>query len=223
MSSNGQNGTGDRERYQQYLCSREWGLLREQVRQRCGGICERCHDGPMQNVHHLTYARKYHEHLVDLQGLCEPCHQFTHGRLKEDPWGHQAYLTGLLSTRSRYFAFFELSKDGFTGFPDDEVFWTCWHWNFTLEHSQMFDTNIKECGNCAPASYVGKPYLVQVSHVSVAFTNREDEQPQKGLRQVVRFRPDPSCDKTLDKRLTFAFAYDFEPQPVQIRTKERDM
>lgn len=97
----------DRERYQQYLCSREWGLLREQVRQRCGGVCERCKSAPMSHVHHLTYIRKYAEHLEDLRGLCEPCHEFTHGKRQRDPMLdmvprlcdqeiHSVYLAGRL-------------------------------------------------------------------------------------------------------------------------------
>jgi hypothetical protein len=49
----------ERERYQRYLCGREWGVLKEAVRRRCRGICERCNHYPMDHVHHLTYARKY--------------------------------------------------------------------------------------------------------------------------------------------------------------------
>lgn len=75
----------DKERYHRYLCSREWGLLRDQVRRRCKGICERCNRAPMSHVHHLTYIRKYEERLEDLQGLCEPCHLFIHGKSHNDP------------------------------------------------------------------------------------------------------------------------------------------
>jgi hypothetical protein len=39
----------------------------------------------MSHVHHLTYERKYHERLEDLQGLCEGCHEFTHGKRNRDP------------------------------------------------------------------------------------------------------------------------------------------
>ena len=66
------------ERYQEYLCGRKWGLLRARIKERCNGICERCHSGPMTHVHHLTYARKYHELAEDLEGLCEACHEHTH-------------------------------------------------------------------------------------------------------------------------------------------------
>lgn len=75
----------EKERYQQYLCSREWGLLKRAVRERCGGICERCNLNAMDSVHHLTYARKYAEKLEDLQATCEPCHKFTHGLADHDP------------------------------------------------------------------------------------------------------------------------------------------
>lgn len=75
----------DKERYALYLCSREWGLLREQVRERCGGYCERCEVNCMSHVHHLTYIRKYNELPEDLQGLCEECHLFVHGFSDKDP------------------------------------------------------------------------------------------------------------------------------------------
>lgn len=74
-----------REKYQAYLCGREWGLLREQVRKRAGGVCERCRTNEMDHVHHLTYERKYHERLEDLQSICKSCHEFTHGKSDVDP------------------------------------------------------------------------------------------------------------------------------------------
>lgn len=70
----------DREKYAAYLCSREWAEKRETVRRRCGGICERCKCFPMEACHHLTYLRKYRELLSDLQGICNYCHEFTHGK-----------------------------------------------------------------------------------------------------------------------------------------------
>lgn len=75
----------DREKYNLYLCSREWAEKREAVRKRAGGICERCRIHPMTAVHHLTYARKYNELLEDLQANCGYCHQFTHGKTDHDP------------------------------------------------------------------------------------------------------------------------------------------
>lgn len=78
-------GIFDKERYHRYLCSREWGLLRQAVRERCGGWCERCKAAPMSHVHHVTYIRKYNERPDDLRGYCEPCHEYTHGLRDEDP------------------------------------------------------------------------------------------------------------------------------------------
>ena len=75
----------EKERYQRYLCSREWAVLKEAVHRRCGGICERCNHSPVDHVHHLTYARKYNERLEDLAGWCEGCHEFTHGKRDRDP------------------------------------------------------------------------------------------------------------------------------------------
>ena len=75
----------DREKYKAYLCSREWSLLRNAVRARCEGKCERCKVNQMECVHHLTYARKYDERIEDLAGWCNACHQFTHGKSDIDP------------------------------------------------------------------------------------------------------------------------------------------
>ena len=75
----------DREKYKAYLCSRDWALLRNAVRARCGGKCERCGVNDMECVHHLTYARKYDERIEDLAGWCNACHEFTHGKSDHDP------------------------------------------------------------------------------------------------------------------------------------------
>lgn len=73
------------EKYQAYLCSREWAVLRRAVLDRCGGVCERCHVNPVSAVHHLTYERKYAEQIEDLVGWCQGCHEFTHGKRDGDP------------------------------------------------------------------------------------------------------------------------------------------
>ncbi len=70
--------------YQRYLCSREWALLKEQVRERSHGKCERC-GGPYSQVHHLTYERIGHELPTDLIGVCDPCHEFLSGKSNTDP------------------------------------------------------------------------------------------------------------------------------------------
>lgn len=74
-----------KEKYQAYLCSREWGLLREDVHTRANGMCERCETNKGYAVHHLTYRRIYRERLEDLRLLCEDCHEFVHGRGDVDP------------------------------------------------------------------------------------------------------------------------------------------
>lgn len=75
-----QDMTEGKEKYAAYLCSREWSVKRRAVERRCNGVCERCHLNDMECVHHLTYARKYKEHLDDLAGWCNDCHSYVHGK-----------------------------------------------------------------------------------------------------------------------------------------------
>jgi hypothetical protein len=82
----------DREKYAAYLCSREWAVLKEAVHKRAGGKCERCRFFDINAVHHLTYERKYAETLDDLEGHCEHCHAFTHGKSDWDPVGSPTAL-----------------------------------------------------------------------------------------------------------------------------------
>lgn len=77
--------SNEKEKYQAYLCSREWSEKRESVRDRASNKCERCKIFPMDACHHLTYARKYNEELEDLQAICNNCHKFTHGKSDYDP------------------------------------------------------------------------------------------------------------------------------------------
>jgi len=72
-------------KYGRYLASREWGKLKEQVHKRANGKCERCRKNTIDAVHHLTYERIYCEKLEDLQAICTPCHEFTHGKSNIDP------------------------------------------------------------------------------------------------------------------------------------------
>jgi len=74
-----------REKYQCYLCSREWAEKREMILGRCGGVCERCGLNKVDAVHHKTYERKYTERPEDLIGICSGCHAFTHGKSDCDP------------------------------------------------------------------------------------------------------------------------------------------
>jgi hypothetical protein len=70
--------TNEKEKYQAYLCSSEWWAIRNKVTDRCGGTCEKCKIRKVENVHHLTYIRKYQEQLSDLIGLCKKCHDDIH-------------------------------------------------------------------------------------------------------------------------------------------------
>ncbi len=74
-----------KEKYNLYLASREWAVLKEAVKERSGGVCERCRNAPGQQVHHQTYARKYAEPLEDLVHTCAPCHEFLSGKRADDP------------------------------------------------------------------------------------------------------------------------------------------
>ncbi len=69
---------GERFDYQQYLRSPAWLERRRLVLLRANGICEECHQWPIVNVHHLTYARLGNEPLEDLQGVCSRCHRNHH-------------------------------------------------------------------------------------------------------------------------------------------------
>lgn len=73
------------EKYQAYLCSPEWGKLREIVTDRSGGKCDRCKVNDAASVHHLTYQRKYQELPEDLIHYCQGCHDYTHGKSELDP------------------------------------------------------------------------------------------------------------------------------------------
>lgn len=71
--------------YQRYLASREWALLKEQVRIRSGGTCERCRNAPYQETHHLTYAHIGNEQIEDLLAVCHDCHAFLSAKSDYDP------------------------------------------------------------------------------------------------------------------------------------------
>jgi len=71
--------------YQEYLASRDWALLKNKVRERSGGICERCRQAPYQSTHHKTYARIGRELMEDLLGVCNPCHEYLSGKSDHDP------------------------------------------------------------------------------------------------------------------------------------------
>lgn len=96
---NWQSISNEKERYSAYLCSREWAVLKEAVHKRANGTCERCRVFPISAVHHKTYERKYNERLEDLEGHCEHCHAFTHGKAEFDPRECKGVLKYLLHCR----------------------------------------------------------------------------------------------------------------------------
>ena len=71
--------------YPRYLASREWALLKNAVRERSGGVCERCGNAPATQCHHLTYERIGRELLTDLQDICRPCHEYESAVSAFDP------------------------------------------------------------------------------------------------------------------------------------------
>ena len=87
--------------YQAYLAGREWGLLREAVRERSKDRCEHCFAGPQQAVHHLTYERIGHEELVDLMAVCNPCHEFLSGKTTDSPLNDWLVISPALSSHGR--------------------------------------------------------------------------------------------------------------------------
>lgn len=76
--------TDEKEKYHAYLCSEEWYAIRLRVMERAKDTCERCKRAPADNVHHVTYIRKYREELHDLMAVCKPCHDAIHAIRKKD-------------------------------------------------------------------------------------------------------------------------------------------
>lgn len=88
----------NREKYLAYLDSPKWQRKRRAVHERSGGICERCHRNPVDDVHHRTYARLYRERMKDLQGLCRDCHEFVHHRSSYDPAAKTVNVLGWIAS-----------------------------------------------------------------------------------------------------------------------------
>ena len=74
-----------RRKYDLYMNSREWQLKKRKVKERSGGICERCRDRSSEAVHHLHYRSLYNEPLEDLLDVCKGCHDYIHDRSNVDP------------------------------------------------------------------------------------------------------------------------------------------
>lgn len=77
---------GKRVDYHKYMGSREWALKRNEVHKRANGVCERCHNADIKNVHHISYKRLGDEDVdQDLLGLCRPCHEYLSAKRDDDP------------------------------------------------------------------------------------------------------------------------------------------
>lgn len=80
----------DKQKYEEYLNSKEWLEKRYLVFKRAGTLygfvnifpmnpkCELCGKNEAVHCHHLTYARLYNEFLTDLVAVCEGCHNRCH-------------------------------------------------------------------------------------------------------------------------------------------------
>ena len=95
--------TDDREKYQAYLCSEEWWALRRRVMERAKDTCERCKQKAADNVHHLTYIRKYQEELCDLLAVCTSCHDRIHAIRKEQVEEFKSETRGMDSDTVKLF------------------------------------------------------------------------------------------------------------------------
>lgn len=71
--------------YTSYLASAQWKAKRKMVIARANGICEKCRQRVIQNIHHIHYDTLGYESLSDLLGVCRPCHRHIHGLDKPKP------------------------------------------------------------------------------------------------------------------------------------------
>jgi hypothetical protein len=68
--------------YESYLKTPEWFAIRQMALDRDGNKCTECGSTDRLQAHHLTYTRRGHEKLKDLQTLCRTCHEKQHKRAK---------------------------------------------------------------------------------------------------------------------------------------------
>jgi hypothetical protein len=101
--------------YRSYLASREWGLKRRAVKERAGGVCERCKKAPMRYTHHLSYRNLGNEPLEDLQGLCRGCHAYLGGYSDRDPRPLCTLCDAALEQEGQYCSSCEGQAEGVPG------------------------------------------------------------------------------------------------------------
>lgn len=64
--------------YRKYLASKEWKDKANRRMEMDRFLCQDCGSAYNLVVHHLTYARRYHEDMEDLRTLCKKCHAAYH-------------------------------------------------------------------------------------------------------------------------------------------------
>lgn len=64
--------------YNDYLQSDRFNALKMKVFRRDNFQCQICGSGKNLQAHHITYARRGHEHVDDLVTLCAKCHCEVH-------------------------------------------------------------------------------------------------------------------------------------------------
>lgn len=64
--------------YRNYLLSKEWFEIRNNLFKSRGKKCELCSSTTRIEVHHKTYKNIFNEQLEDLQVLCSECHSDIH-------------------------------------------------------------------------------------------------------------------------------------------------
>ncbi len=65
-------------RYQAYLASEKWGIIRRRVLDRDKGLCQGCLQDKATEVHHRTYQNLFDEFAFELISLCSACHERLH-------------------------------------------------------------------------------------------------------------------------------------------------
>ena len=70
----------DKQKYIDYIKSKEWKKVRLGLFKLRGKKCEKCGQTKLIHVHHLTYKNLFNEKPEDLQILCKKHHEDAHGR-----------------------------------------------------------------------------------------------------------------------------------------------
>ncbi len=68
----------EREKFQKYIKSKKWNILRRKVLNRDNYTCQFCNSKKDLIVHHITYNNLFNETLNDLITICYKCHIKVH-------------------------------------------------------------------------------------------------------------------------------------------------